>query len=219
MRCIAQGTLLNALWWPAQEESPKRMERMYVCDQLTYCAAETAEHWKATIFCSVVSDSLRPHGLQHVRLPCPPLSPRVGSDSCPSSQWCHPTISSSVAPFSSCPQSFWTSGSFSTSQTFASGGQSIGASVSASVFLMNIQDWFPLGRTVLTSTLSKGRSTTQMESISLSVLNLLYGPIFTSVHDHWKNYSNYTPIKINLKKLKLHMSTERLAAFSRSVHL
>ena len=91
--------------------------------------------------CSVVSDSLRPHGLQHTRPPCPP-TPGVHSDSCPLSRWCHPTISSSVVPFSSHLQSFPASGSFQMSQLFSSGGQSIGASASASVLPMNIQDWF-----------------------------------------------------------------------------
>ena len=104
---------------------------------------------------SVMSDSLRPHGLQHARLPCPSPTPRVCSNSCPSSQWCHPTISSSVVPFSSCLQSFPASGSFPISQFFTSDGQSIGASASASVLPMNIQDWFPLGWTGLISLQSK----------------------------------------------------------------
>ena len=97
--------------------------------------------------CSVVSDSLRPHESQHARPPCPPPSPRVHSNSRPSSQWCHPTISSSVVPFSSCPQSFPATGSFQMSQLFASGGQSIGVSASTSVPPMNTQDWSHLGRT------------------------------------------------------------------------
>ena len=105
--------------------------------------------------CSVVSDSLRSHGLQHARLPCPSPTPGVYSNSCPLSQWCHPTISSSVTPFSSCPQFFPASGSFPVSQLFASGGQSIGVSALASVLPMNIQDWFPLGLTGLISLLSK----------------------------------------------------------------
>ena len=92
-----------------------------------------------------MSNSLRPHGLQHARPPCPSPTPRVYSNSRPLSQWCHPTISSSVIPFYSCLQSFPASGSFQMSQFFASGGQSIGASASASVLPMNIQDWFPLG--------------------------------------------------------------------------
>ena len=100
---------------------------------------------------SVVSYSLWPHGLQHASLPCPSLTPRVCSNSCPLSQWCHPTILSSVVPFSSCLQSFPTSGSFPMSRLFASGGRSIGASASSSVFPMSIQelisfrvDWFDL---------------------------------------------------------------------------
>ena len=104
---------------------------------------------------SVMSDSLRPHGLQHTRLPCPSPTPRACSNSCPLSQWCHPAISSSVVPFSSCLQSFPTSGSFPVSKFFASGVQNIGVSASASVLPMNIQDWFPLGLTGLISLLSK----------------------------------------------------------------
>ena len=92
--------------------------------------------------CSVVSDSLRPHGLQHARLPCPSPTPRACLNSCPSSQGCHPAISSSVVAFSSYPQSFPASGSFPKSQFFASGGPSIGVSASASVLSINIQDWF-----------------------------------------------------------------------------
>ena len=92
---------------------------------------------------SAVSDSLRPHGLQHSRLPCPSPTPRACSNSWPSSRWYHPTISSSVIPFSSCLQSFPESGSFLMSQFFASSGQSIGASALAAVLPMNIQDWFP----------------------------------------------------------------------------
>ena len=107
--------------------------------------------------CSVVSDSLWPHGLQHTRLPCPSPTPRVYSNSCPSSRWCHPTISSSVVPFSSHLQSF-PSGSFPMSQFFIQGGQSIGVSASASVLPMNIQDWFPLGLTGLISLQYKGLS-------------------------------------------------------------
>ena len=107
---------------------------------------------------SVESDSYWPHGLQHARLPCPSPTPRAYSNSCPSSWWCHPTISSSVIPFFSCLQSFPASGSFPMSQFVASCGQSIGASASASVLPMNIQDWFPLGWTGWISLLSKGLS-------------------------------------------------------------
>ena len=107
---------------------------------------------------SVVSNSLRPHGLQHARLPCSSPTPGTCSNSCPLSWWCHPTISSSVVPFSSCLQSLPASGSFPVSQFFASGGQSTGLSASASVLPMNIQDWFPLGWTGWISLQSKGLS-------------------------------------------------------------
>ena len=96
---------------------------------------------------SVVSDSLRPHESQHSRPPCPSPTPRVHWNSCRSSQWCHPAISSSVIPFSSCPQSLPASESFSMSQLFTWGSQSIGVSASASVLPMNTQDWSPLGWT------------------------------------------------------------------------
>ena len=99
---------------------------------------------------SVISYSLWPHGLQHTRLPCPP-STRASSNSCPLSRWCHPTISSSAIPFSSCLQHFPASGSIVTNWLFTSGGQNIGASASALVLPMNIQDWFSLGLTGLIS--------------------------------------------------------------------
>ena len=108
--------------------------------------------------CSVVSDSSQPHGLQHTRLPCPSPSPRVCSNSCPLDPWCHPIISFSVTPFSSCLQSFPAPGSFLTSQFFASDSQRTGASASTSVLPMNIQDWFPLRWTGWISLLSKGCS-------------------------------------------------------------
>ena len=105
---------------------------------------------------SVVSNSLRPHESQHARPPCPPPTPRVHSDSRPSSRWCHPAISSSVIPFSSCPQFLPVSESFPMSQLFAWGGQSIGVSASTSVLPMNTQDWSPLGWTGWISLQSKG---------------------------------------------------------------
>ena len=108
--------------------------------------------------CSVVSNPLRPHESQHARPPCPSPTPGVHSDSHPSSQWCHPAISSPVVPFSSCPQSLPALGSFPMSQLFAWGGQSIGVSASASVLPMNTQDWFPLGWTGWISLQSKGLS-------------------------------------------------------------
>ena len=108
--------------------------------------------------CSVMSDSLWPHGLQHTRLPCPSPTPGASSNSCPLSRWGHPTISSSIVPFSSCLQSFQASGPFLVSQYFASGGQSIGVSASASVLPVNIQDWFSLGWTGWISLQSKRQS-------------------------------------------------------------
>ena len=144
---------------------------------------------------SVVSNHLQPHGLQHSRLPCPPLSPGFCPNSCPLSQWCHPTISSSVALFSSCLLSFPTSGSFPVSWLSISGGQSIGASASASALVlpMNIQSWFPLGLTGLSPCYPKDSQefspVTQFKSISFSVLSLLYGPTLTSIQKYWKNHS------------------------------
>ena len=107
---------------------------------------------------SVVSDSLRPHESQHARPPCPSPTPRVHPNSCASSWWCHPTISSAVVPFSSCPQSLPASGSFPMSQLFTWGGQSIGVSASTTVLPMNTQDWSPLGWTGWISLQSKGLS-------------------------------------------------------------
>ena len=107
---------------------------------------------------SVVSDSLRPHESKHGRPPCPSPAPRVYSNSCPTSRWCHPAISSSVVPFSSCLQSLPASGSFPMSQLFAWGGQSTGVSASVPVLPMNTQDWSPLGWTGWISLQSKGLS-------------------------------------------------------------
>ena len=108
--------------------------------------------------CWVMSDSLQPHEPQHPRPPCPSPTPGVYPNSCPLSRWCHPTISSSLVPFSSCPQSFQASGSFQMRQLFTSGGQSIGVSASPSVLPMNTQDWSPLGWTGWSSLQSKGLS-------------------------------------------------------------
>ena len=126
---------------------------------------------------SVVSDSLRPHGLPHARLPSPSPTPGACSNSCPLSWWCHPTILSSVIPFSSCLQSCPASGSFLMSQFFESGGQSIGVSASASVLPVNIQAWFPLGLTGLTpgcpTDCQESPPTPQFKSINSLALNLL----------------------------------------------
>ena len=140
-----------------------------------------------------MSDSLWPHGLQHGRLPYPSLSPKVCSDSCPLSQWCYLTISSSASPFSFCLQSLPAPGSFLVHQLFVSSGQGIGASASASVLPMNIQGWFPLGLTGLISFQSKELwrifSSTAIEGINSSTLSLLYGPILTSIHNYRKSQS------------------------------
>jgi len=116
--------------------------------------------WKTSVqfSCSVLPDFWWPHGLHHARPPCPSPTPGAYSNSCLLSWWCHPTISSSVIPFSSCLQSFPSSGSYQMSQFFTSGGQSIGVSASASVLPINIQDWFPLGWTGWISLQSKGLS-------------------------------------------------------------
>ena len=141
-----------------------------------------------------MSDSLRHHGLQNARLSCPSSTPGACSNSGQSCRWCHPTISSSVVPFSSYLQPFSASGSFPMSQFFAAGGQSIGVSASASVLPMNVQVWFPLGLTSLISLQSKGlsqesSSTPQFKSINSLALNFLYSPTFTSICDYWKNHS------------------------------
>ena len=141
---------------------------------------------------SVVSDFLWPHRLQHARLSCLPPTPGACSNSCPSSRWCHPTISSSVVPFSSCPQSFPASGSFPMSQFFPSSGQSIGVSASTSVLPINTQDcWFPLG---LTGWILQSKqplrvfSNTTVQKHQLFSTQLSYGPTLTSVNDYWKTH-------------------------------
>ena len=146
---------------------------------------------------SVMSNSLKPHWLQHARLPCQSPTPGVFLNSCSLSWWCHPTISSSVIPFSSHLQSFPASGSFQMSQFFPSSGQSIGVSVSALVLPMNIQAWFPLGWTGLISLQSKGLSRVfsnmavwkhQFFSAQLSLWSMHIHAL-TSIHNYWKNHS------------------------------
>ena len=144
---------------------------------------------------SVVSDSLRPHELQHARPPCPSPAPGVHPNSCTLSQWSHPAISSSVITFSSCPQSLPASGSFPMSQLFASGGQSIGVSASASVLPMNTQDWSPLGWTGWISLQSKGLS--RVFSSSIVQKHQFFGTQLSSVVSIY----NYKYIKIKLISL------------------
>ena len=138
---------------------------------------------------SVMSDSLQPHELQHARPPCPSPTPRVYPNIYPLSWWCHPTISSSVVPFSSCLQPFPASGSFQMSRLFVSGGQSIGVSASKSVVPMNTQNWSPLEWTGWISLQSKGLSRVFSNTINSSALSFLHSPTLISIHDHWKNYS------------------------------
>ena len=167
---------------------------IFVNLELQYCNHFNLIFSLVQFSCSVVSDSLWPHGIQHIRPPCPSSNPRVYSNSCPLSQWFLPTISSSVIPFSSHLQSFPSSGSFQMSQFFASGGQING--VSASVLPMNIQDWFPLGRTGWISLQSKGLSRTfsnttvqKYQFFGTQFFFFFYGPTLTSIHDYWKNHS------------------------------
>ena len=146
---------------------------------------------------SVVSNSLRPHESQHARPPCPSSTPGVHSNSCPLSRWCHPTISSSVVPFSSCPLSLPTSESFPMSHLFTWGGQSIGVSASASVppkntskegglisFRMDWLDLFAIQETL--KSLLQHHSSKNINSL---VLSFLHSPTLTSIHDYWKNHS------------------------------
>ena len=140
-----------------------------------------------------MSDSLRPHEPQYTRPPYPSPTPEVHPNPCPLSRWCHPTISSSVVPFSSCPQSFPASGSFQMSQLFTSGGQSIQVSASASVLPMNTQDWSPLnglvGSPCSPRDSQESSPTPQFKNISSSALSFLHSSTLTSIHDYWKNHS------------------------------
>ena len=163
-------TLLSALWFLLHKIGLKGVT------SCQFCARSGSDHclglytdlrmshfssgscYSVQFSCSVVSDFLQPHGLQHARPPCLSPTPRACSNSCPSHQWCHPTISSSVVPFSSQCQSFPASGTIPMTRFFASGSQSIGVSASASVLPLNIQDWYPLGWTGWISLQSKGLS-------------------------------------------------------------
>ena len=147
---------------------------------------------------SFVSDSLQPHELQHARPPCPSPSPGVHSNSYPLSWWCHPAISSSVLPFSSCPQSLPTSESFPMSQLFTWGGQSIGVSALASVLPKKSQGWSPLdqpwskglvGSPCSPRDFLESSPTPQFKSINSSALSFLHSPTLATIHDYWKNHS------------------------------
>ena len=153
---------------------------------------EWASHSKVLSWVQFNGSAIANSLWSHARLPCPSPTPGACSNSCPSSRWCYPTISSSVVPFSSCCQSF-PSGSSPVSQFFASGGQSIGLSASASVLPVNIQDWFPLGWAGLISLRSKGPQesspTPQFKSTNSLLLRFLYCLTLISIHDYWKNHS------------------------------
>ena len=144
--------------WRFTEKTEKNSILVWMASNTRTSPFSWCTYFTLVQFSSVMSDSLQPHELQHSRLPCPSPTPGVYSNSCALSRWCHPTISSSVIPFSSRLQSFPASGSFLTSQFFTSGGQSIGVSASASVLPKNTQDWSPLGWTSWISLWSKGLS-------------------------------------------------------------
>ena len=156
-----------------------------------------------------MSDSLQPHGLQHARPPCPSPTPGVYSNPCPSSRWCHPAISSSVIPFSSCPQPLPASGSFPVSQLFTWGGPSIGVSASASVLPMNTQDWFPLGWTGWISLQSKGLSRIFSKTIAQKPSIFWCSAFFTVQLSHpyrttecllrTRHYTRFIPLIITLE--------------------
>ena len=140
-----------------------------------------------------MSDSFQPNEPQHTRPPYPSPTPGVYPNPCASSWWYHPTISSSIIPFSSCAQSFPDSLSFQMSQLFTSDGQRFGISASTTVLPMNTQDWCPLGWTgwisLQSKRLSRVFSNTTVKTVNSSALSFLYSPTLTSIHDHWKNHN------------------------------
>ena len=178
-------TRIKSLLMKVKEESENAGLKLNI--QTTNIMVSSPIQFTSVLFsCSVVSKSLQPHGLQHARPPCPSPTPGACSNSCPLSRWCHPTISSSVVPFSSCLQSCPASGSFPVNQLFASGGQSIGGSASASVVPKNIQDWFPLGWTGWISLQSKGLS--RVFSSTTVQKHQFFGTqlsLWSSSHIHW----------------------------------
>jgi len=166
--------------WNRNEDKRKQCKQLYPNNMVQYSP-------------SVLSDSLGSHESQHASPPCSSPTPGDYSNSCPSSQWCHPAISSSVISFSSCPQAPQASEIFPMSQLFAWGGQSIGVSASASVLPKNTQDWSPLEWTGCISSRSKGLSrvfsNTRVQRTNSSALTFFHTPTLTSIHDHWENHS------------------------------
>ena len=186
----------------SEREYMKEVQEMVLeCTDIIRVPEKAGKEWAEAIHeersvqfsCSVMTNSLRPRPVNHMDRPlCPSPTPGVHPNPCPLSRWCHPTISSSIVPFSFCPQSFPASGFFQMSQ-FSSGGQSIGISASTSVLPMNTQDWSPLGWTgwisLQSQGLSKVFSNTKFENFNSLALSFLYSPTLTSIHDHWKNHS------------------------------
>ena len=177
------GVLQSEGTFPTQRSNPLLMSPVLADRLFTNCAT-----WFSSVqfSSSVVSDSLQPHGLQHARDPCPWPTPGVYSNSCPLSQWWHPTSLSSVVTFSSCLQSFPATGSFLFSQLFTSDGQSIGFSASVSVLPVNIWGWFSLELTGLIpwQLRDSRESSPQFKSMDCLTLSLLYGLDLTSIHDY-----------------------------------
>ena len=159
---------------------------LMVKDREAWCAAVQFQFQFSR---SVVSDSLRPDEPQHTRPPCPSPTPRVYSDSCPLSWWCHQIVSYSVISFSSCPQSFPASGSFQMSQLFAWGGQSIGVSASASVHSNEYSGLISFRRHWLDLPAVQGTRKSLLQHHNFSALSFLYSPTLTSIHVYWKNHS------------------------------
>ena len=164
-------------------------------EELLKCVWTHKRPWRISsvqLSCSLVSNSLRPHELQHARSPCPLPTPGVYPNPCPLNRWCHPAVSISVAPFS-CSQSLPALGSFPMGQLVASGGQNTGVSASVSVLPMNTQDWSPLGwldgSPCSPRDSPESSPTPQFKSINFSALSFLHSPTLISVHDHWKNQS------------------------------
>ena len=191
------GLLTRQLYYKQKTKYRRRIciERGTEISETNFVYSSTA--WLLLFTHSVEFNSLQPHGLQHARQPCPLPSPGAWSYSCPFSQWCHPTISSSVIHFSSWLQFFPAPGSFLMSWLFALSGQNIETSVSAPVLPMNIQDLFSLWFTGLTSCCPRDSQesspTPQFKSINSSALSFLCGPTLTFMHDYWKSYSfDYT---------------------------
>ena len=175
-------------WNKPERKTPIQYVNAYIWN------LERSERWPyiSQFSYSVVSDSLWPHELQHARPPCPSPTPWVQPNPCPLCRWCHSIISSSVVPFSSCPQSFPTSGSFQMSQLFISRCQGIEVSASTSVLWTPRTDFLKdglVGYPCSQRDSQESSSTTQLKSINSSALSFLYTPTLTSIHDHWKKQS------------------------------